>query len=321
MKPADRILTLLKILQEHSSKQTIISMPEIQAMMELEGFDCDRRTLYSDIASLKEHNFPIIYTRREKQGYYYIHPFTSSEAFLLNDAIDTISSLSKQESSQLKDKIQSLSSSIEKVSIPYDSSTLQPKTDNKMVLHTIETLLQAIHSCHYVSFTYYDTTVTQEKKYRREKQKYKYIPYAILSNNGRYYCIFYSEKHDTFSPYRIDKMESIQLEEQGNSHPFNLQNWLSSSFQMFKGKPQTITLRCKTSISNILFDQFGKSMIISEVGKDDFVVNIRTSLTPTLETWLLQFEDSITILHPQELIDDYLKLATSIQKKYKKGKR
>ena len=87
---------------------------------------------------------------------------------------------------------------------------------------------------------------------------------------------------------------------------------------MYKATPQTITLRCKMNLSNILFDQFGKNMIISEVKEEDFVVNIRASLTPTLETWLLQFEDSITVLHPKELIDDYLSLAESLKKKYKK---
>lgn len=318
MKPADRILSLLKILQEKSHSKEILSMPEIQALMEEEGYPSDRRTLYADIESLQEHGFPIVYTRHTKQGYYYIHPFSESEVFLLDDAIDTTVSLSTQESKELKNKIHSLMNPNVSFSFPHETTSETIKTDNKMVLNHIDVLLNAIKNGQYVSFTYYDTTITFEKKYRREKQKYKYIPYAIVSNNGRYYCIFYSDKHDTFSPYRIDKMESVTLEELGQTKPFHLKNWLSSSFQMFKGNPQTITLRCNMSLSNILFDQFGKNMIISEVNKDDFVVNIRTALTPTLETWLLQFEDSITVLHPKELIDDYLSLANALKKKYKK---
>ena len=318
MKPADRILSLLKILQENSHSNEILSMPEIQALLEEKGYPSDRRTLYADIESLQEHGFPIVYTRHTKQGYYYIHPLSESEVFLLDDAIDTTVSLSSQESKELKNKIHSLMNPNGSFSFPHETMNETIKTDNKMVLNHIDVLLNAIKNGQYVSFTYYDTTITFEKKYRREKQKYKYIPYAIVSNNGRYYCIFYSDKHDTFSPYRIDKMESVTLEELGQTKPFHLKNWLSSSFQMFKGNPQTITLRCNMNLSNILFDQFGKSMIISEVNKDDFVVNIRTALTPTLETWLLQFEDSITVLHPKELIDDYLSLANALKKKYKK---
>ncbi|MBR2824977.1 MAG: WYL domain-containing protein [Solobacterium sp.] len=318
MKPADRILSLLKILQEESHKGSILSMPEIQALLEEKGYPSDRRTLYSDIDSLMKHGFPIIYTRKGKQGYYYIHPLSEAEILLLDAAIDTTVSLSSQESKELKNKIHSFMNPNTSFQFPYNSTNETIKTDNKMVLRHIELLLEAIKKGQYVSFTYYDTTITFEKKYRRAKQKYKFIPYSIVSNNGRYYCIFYSEKHETFSPYRIDKMESVTLEEIGHTKPFNLKTWLSSSFQMYKATPQTITLRCKMNLSNILFDQFGKNMIISEVKEEDFVVNIRASLTPTLETWLLQFEDSITVLHPKELIDDYLSLAESLKKKYKK---
>ena len=317
MKPSDRLLTLLEILKKQSDETHIISMPELLAMMELEGFLCDRRTLYSDIKSLPEHGYPIIYTRKEKQGYYYMPILSTSEVFLLKDALETNASLSNKESKKLQEKLDQLTSPFQTSSYILDSS-LQQKTDNTEVIHTIQILLQAIAQCRYVSFRYYDTMITQEKKYRKEKAQYHHVPYAIVSNNGRYYCVFYSDSHDNFAPYRIDKMEQVTIQEKAQSHPFQLKNWLASSFQMYKGNPQTITLRCVTSLSSILFDQFGKNMIISEVKEDSFLVNIKTTLTPTLKAWLLQFEQDIEIIHPQELKDDFLKLATSIQKKYKK---
>ena len=70
-------------------------------------------------------------------------------------------------------------------------------------------------------------------------------------------------------------------------------------------------------MANYVFDQFGKELIISKVNQNDFIANIRTAITPTLISWILQFESQLTILKPQELIDAVLDIANHIRRKYR----
>ena len=85
---------------------------------------------------------------------------------------------------------------------------------------------------------------------------------------------------------------------------------------MYSGEATTVSLKCPINLSNILFDEFGKDIIISKTTDDYFIVNIRTSITPTLTSWILQFYDKIEVVKPKELIDELKKISKSIKEKY-----
>ena len=69
-------------------------------------------------------------------------------------------------------------------------------------------------------------------------------------------------------------------------------------------------------IANILFDQFGKDILINKVNEEFFSVSLRTAISPTLISWLLQFYKEITILSPKELIEEVRAIAKHIEETY-----
>ncbi len=304
-------------LSKYSDSEHLLSMTDLRACCDLAGHPADRRTIYKSIDMLKEAGVEIVFIRKEgRQGYYLKHIFTNAEALFLMNACEESSALSAPETNELIKKIRQLLPEQRISQIPPLSSN-PAKTEHHKILEDAEKLLPAIAKNKYVEFLYFDITVTKKKKYRKENAKYRLVPYALISENGRYYVVFYSDKHHAFANYRLDKMDQITVtNEQSEGIPFSLQDHLRSSFQMYHGAPQTVTAVFDNSLSSIVFDQFGEDIVISKVDEKTFTASIRTAVTPTLVSWFLQFYDKVVIKKPQSLIDEYKKIAEALLQTY-----
>ena len=313
---SDRTIAVYQILKSQSDKEHPISMPDLLSLLEERKIPCARRAVYASINALIEQGCKIVYQRKNPQGYYLEHLFTCSELTILTDAIEQSVSLSKEESLLLREKLIQEVSIYEQAKIPLPSMpSNKPKQGN--VVNQIDLLLEAIASHRSVSFTYFDLNVKKEKVYRRDGQAYVLDPYAIVSSNNRFYCVFYSTKHQNFANYRIDKMDDLKLDQEiSNPVYFDLEQWRSSSFLMYAGQTTTVTGEFALSLLPVVMDQFGEDIILSAIDDKTFEASIKTSLSPTFLAWLMQFYDRIVIKKPQTLVDELLKMAETIQHTY-----
>ena len=321
MKKSSNIIELpfaiLDILDKQSDENNIISMPDLLIELEDYGFNCDRRSVYKAIKVLNKYNNNILYKQiHRKQGYYLKRDLSEAELALINSSLYNLSSLSLTETKKIENKLNKLYSPL-KSHTSFKTNPANKKTDNNYVIKNISIILEAIKHNNDISFKYYDLTISKEKKYRKDKERYILTPYATVFIQGKIYAILYNTKYNSFNTYRIDKMESISIIETNNTKvPFNLDDYLRNSFQMYSGEASTVTLKCDASLANIIFDEFGKDIIISKVTDDYFEISIRSSITPTLVGWILQFYDKIEILKPKELIDELKKIANHINRVY-----
>ena len=69
-------------------------------------------------------------------------------------------------------------------------------------------------------------------------------------------------------------------------------------------------------MSNAVMDQFGTNYILKEAGEDYFTISIRTAITPTLISWIMQYGDKVKVLGPNELIDKLVSTAKGVIKQY-----
>ncbi len=315
-KNGDRALTLYRILTENTDEEHLLSMPELIALLEEAGIPSDRRAVYRSIEALNSAGFPVTFHRTPRQGYCISHEYTVPEAVILCNAVRQSDSLSAETSEALCAHIISTLSVHQQ-----DRVTLSPasasKTAHNEMTENIEIILKAIRARRYVSFKYYDYTVTKQKRYRRNNSTYRMVPYALITANGRYYSIMYSDHYQSFSSYRIDKMDAAELLEPSEiSIPFDAEAWSRSSFQMYRGEPDTVLMKFPLDMSNIVFDEFGYDLLITEVTDTSFTAALRTAVTPTLLSWILQFQDRITVLRPEELIRQMVRTAEDVIEKY-----
>ena len=306
-------LQILEILRQYPDQEHLISMPELQAILESEGFPSNRRTVYRAIETLREYNYDIRYEfHKFYSGYYLVPYFNEAEHFILSDYLNQQTTLSNQEISTIQTKLQHLAS-------PYHSLKRRQNihTSNQEILSNIKLILHAIKHSYQISFYYFDYTISKEKKYRKNKKRYILTPYAVTSDEGKYYCVLYSEKYQSFTNYRIDKMETVRLIDQPvETIAFNLEEHLQTSMKMYAGKAETITIKCTTDMASIILDEFGKQMIISEVNDDYFILSLKTAITPTLLSWLLLFYDRVTVIQPAKLKEKLLTIANKVIETY-----
>lgn len=310
------IMSIYRILKEKSDISHTITTPELQAELEFFDIHADRRTIYKCLETLKNYGIDIKTIRiGKKTGHYYNHLFTPAESFVLLENIQSSLALSLKESDVLETKITSLLSDYEKKDLP--TTYISPaKTKNSTLLKNIEILLPAIKECVFVKFRYFDLTAKKAKKYRKNESYYVLTPYAIVSENNKYYCVFYDHKHAGFSNYRLDKMDGLKVtDEKDMPVQFSIKDHMRDSMQMYHGKPQTVTAKFHISLASKVYEQFS-DLFISKSTEDYFIANIRTTLSPTLTSWFMLYYDQIEILSPQSFIDEMMLIAKDIQKKY-----
>ena len=65
----------------------------------------------------------------------------------------------------------------------------------------------------HTSFLYFDRMIDGQKVYRKEKTRYIVNPLSLVFTQDRYYLVGYNDKYMNYSGYRIDRMESLQIEQ------------------------------------------------------------------------------------------------------------
>lgn len=309
---------ILQYLKEHTNETKPVTMPELVEYLERNGLESKRRSMYGYIQALKDRGEPIVYTRFAPKGYYYKHAFTKAEVMLLVDDVNMSPSLSIEESNQLTKKLKDLLPNKQATQLP--PSPKPPfKTENANVLNNIEILLDAVATSNYVSFLYFDYDENKKKVYRHNKREYQLRPYAILSHQNRYYCIF-QHTDDELRNFRIDKMDQLAiLDKPFNPIQFNLDDYMGKNFDMYQATATTITAIIQRSLLPVIYDRFGFDTYILEkdIENETLTINFKASISPTLIGWLLQFYDKLTVVKPQFLIDELKTIATTIQNTYK----
>ena len=310
-------LLIEKFLKEYSDPSHPLSIMEMQKLLEDTGRKADRRTNYASLEALKE-NGEIIHTvrRDKKTGYYMEKDFSQEEIFLLCSDLSDSTALSEATITSMQSKLKRLLSTHERKQVPLLPPFVAAQ-ESVDLLPSIHLLLEAIAFTRPITFRYFDLDCHRQRVYR--KNTYRMVPYAIASQNGKYYCILYSFSHQDFGNYRIDKMDEITVEtETVPSVPFNLADHMRTSFQMYHGHSRTITCRFSLSFAGYVYDHFAaKDIIISHVDEKTFTASLRTTVTPTLISWLMQFHDRIEVLEPQELKQQLSIQAKQIYDQYK----
>ncbi len=312
------VLCLYQIFLEKTDASHVISLASLIDELEERGIHAERKTIYKYMQALNDYGFKIHHVRRGKPHFYYMeHPYTLSEAVVLIDHISSSPAFSSKETDLLTNKIKSQLSTYQAEHFPHTYYTTS-KTDNDAFLENIETLLPAIASCTAVEFQYYDLTIDKKRKYRKNDKIYHLTPYAIVSSQGKYYAVFYDEKHENFSNYRLDKIDHIRItDEKSEPIPFSLEEHMKTSMQMYHGKPATVSIEFDTSMANPVLEQFGDNLIISKRTDTTFVANIKTTLSPTLTSWLIQYHNRLHILRPQSLRKEMRTIALELLEQYK----
>lgn len=319
-----KILYLYKILFEQTDENHSLTMPQLIEALKGYGITAARKALYMDIEALREFGVDIVLDRWSNKGYSIVNrDFEIPELVLLADAVTCSQFFTPKKAKVLVSKLEQLCSVYEAKRI--DSSTFLldgNPYDNERIYLNVDAIHQAVSERKKISFKYFDYNLKKKKNFRDGLRVCS--PYALTWNNGKYYLIAHYEKYGGVSNFRVDRMENVTiLDEPAQERPrgFSLSGYLKSTFSMFSGTDESVTLRLDNRLVNAVIDHFGRDIAIIKDDEEHFIIKVpvRTSHPETFFGWLFQFGASAEILNPTELRKSYFDMVTKVlRKEYEK---
>lgn len=194
--------------------------------------------------------------------------------------------------------------------------TNRVKSDNEQIFDNIDVINSAFRNNQQISFDYYDYDINKHLVQRGEKQLCS--PFALVMSGECYYVVSYYEEHsDTYTNFRLDRMRNIRLVNSAREYldeKLNLKQYIKSSFSMFSGKSEYVTLRLplENKYCNIVIDRFGKSVLMLKDKQSDkhFIIHvlIKSEYPQPFFSWIFSFSGEVEILSPVRLKERYTKV-------------
>ena len=311
----NRVLFLLKYLQQHSDEQHALTTADLLQALHENGYAITNLTLRDDIETLIDSGFDISITKGAgvSTTYSFVdREWTLPELQILIDAISSSQFLTTEKSKDLIRRLLELA-------CPSEKDTLEPsilvsehvKAENNLVFINVQAIKEGIDTNKKVQFQYFNYNLQKEKVFRHDGEVYTLSPYATIWMNDRYYLVGYSDKREKVVQFRIDRMDLVTVTEEDRvpaPPDFNLQDYNDKIFKMYDGDETEVTLRCHHGIIDQVIDKFGKKIELKNITKDTFDITVPVSLSGTFFSWVFTYAGRMTIVKPEKASNWYVNM-------------
>lgn len=318
-----RLLCLREMFIKYTDINNYVSMDTIQKYLKSCGYLAHKVTIKDDIQALILSDMNIEYVHNK--GYHLkSRPFSINILKMLADAIASFRFLTVKDSELLFKLLESLCSIYEAPLLRRKTMLIdRVKSDNDQILDNIDIINFAFLCNRQIHFDYYDYDINKRLVQRDKKRCCS--PCALVMSDNCYYVVSYYEKYSgTYTNFRLDRMKNIELINSTRKLPaeeLNLEQYIKSSFSMFSGKSEYVTLRLplEKKYCNIIIDKFGKSVLMLKDKQSDshFIVHVpvKTEYPQPFFSWLFSFSGEVEILSPIKLKKLYTEalLKSSVQ--------
>lgn len=315
-----KILYIWDYLQKNSHEEHPVRASELIEMLDKKQIHCDRKTVYSDIATLQEFGVDILTIPGKKGGFYIASRiFEMPELKLLIDAVQSSRYLTEAKSRELIGKL------CQQVG-EHEASLLKRnvfvsgrvKSMNETIYYSVNDIQEAISQNSQITFRYFDWNMDGSRRYR--EKPYVASPYGLCQDNENCYLLAYSPRHGITS-YRVDRMVGITLtgekripcpELTGSAFTAHA----NKLFQMFSGDAVNVKLRFHKSLLNVVIDRFGRDTMLIPDGEEHFNFTVKVAVSPMFLSWVIGFGNKAQILYPQSVIDECKQLCQQAMSHY-----
>lgn len=272
------------------------------------------KTFYSDLAILTGKVFGLKLEYDPKKHGYWVQnpPFSRDELQWMVDSIQASKFLTEKKANEITRKIIGLASENDKYSLQRPAFvSKRVRNMNESVVEESTIIYQAIKENRKISFRYFHRTPDRQNrlKYTKAGNRNVVSPFALLWDNGNYYMYAYNSDSKKFMTYRVDRMDTIRLDEIGRDGEAEydqkyITNRQTVVFDMYStGKAHRVELHCNNRITDAIIDQFGENTLLSPIDETHFKAVVSLELSPPFYAWVATFGRGIKIVSPEEAVD------------------
>ena len=315
-------LYILRILTEQTDDEHPMSVKDLIGQLDKYGITAERKSLYSDVARLKEFGINIESQKTNTVRYFVgDRQFELAELKLMVDAVQSSRFISAKKSAGLIRKIAALGSVHQAKQLNRHVFVEgQPKTVNEDTYYNVDAIHSAINERRQIKFKYFYYNTKKRRTYRKDGEFYIQTPIALCWKDDSYYLIAYSSKHDGFAHYRVDRMNNVSVLDEPSEKivkdDFNVAEYTKKIFGMYSGELVRATLSFSPALMNVVLDRFGRDIAIVEEPNGWVTFSAEVTDSPVFLGWLLQFGNSAKIKAPESLIDSMKALIADASANY-----
>lgn len=339
------IINILDVLKKYTDEDHRLSQKEIAEILETEyDMKVDRKAVKRNLMNLIEFGFEIEYSeairmvKNQNTGemeesyilsdFYLVRDFTDAELRLLIDSLLFSKHIPYSQCKELIEKIEGLSNRYFKNKVKHIRNMPENLPQNKELFYTIEMLDEAIGKGRQVSFKYCrygtDKKLHPRQSSNGEDRVYIVNPYQMVATNGRYYLVCNYDKYDNLANYRVDMITDIKLldtpakpkkQVRGLEAGLDLPKHMAEHIYMFSDETVKVKFTAKKYIVGKIIDWFGKDVKFSDETEDEVTAEVKVSAM-AMKFWALQYAEHITVISPENLVNDIKNALQKAGKKY-----
>lgn len=305
-----KIIYVMEYLLKYSDEEHPVTTNQIIAYLRSHNITAERKSIYSDIDSLRDYGLDIIQVSAGNACGYYVasREFELPELKLLVDSVQSSKFITHKKTMSLIKKIESLAS-------VYEAQLLNRqvfvknriKTMNESIYYNVDAIHTGIANNRKIRFHYFEYTVQKERRFRRDKAWYVISPFALAWDDENYYLVAYDTEAGIIKHFRVDKMVDIKMTEderdgQDAYAALDMAVYARKVFGMFSGEEETVQLRFENYLVGAVLDRLGRDVMLVPDGDDHFTVRANVVVSPQFFAWVFGFGASAQIIGPEPIV-------------------
>lgn len=311
-----KLLAIMRMLQDETDSERGLTMRDIIERLEAQGIEAERKSVYRDIETLREFGLDIAtYQRSPVQYAIAQRDFSISELMLMVDAVESSRFLTRRQCDALVRNIKLLASDRERALLDKRIHVAgRVKSKNDSVFRNVDAIHEALRERRKVSFLYFKLGPDRMRQIQHDGKPYVLTPVKVVYAGGFYYATMYSDSHEGFADYRIDRMHRIVVTDEPATrnelitrHAFDDAEY--QNFGRFGGDPVNVVLDVAADKVDIVFDRFGDAVQVGAMGKDGDEARVQAFVTVRRSEqffgWVAGLGGTVKISEPRWLVKEY----------------
>lgn len=326
-----KLLTVLSIFEQKTDENNPMSADRVADEVKTRlNISCSRKGIYDDINALNDYwyasNDPRRIEKHENgKGYYLANrPFSAGDVKLMVDAIESSKYLSEKKTLKLIKTLQRLCPETQVRDMKSQVVVFdRVKNMNEDIHESLGRISAAIAQSQQIRFRYFDYDMNKKRAYRKKGAFYQMSPYELVYTDDNYYLVAYDAEKRKRHTFRIDRMANVvivlqdregkELFGDDRNEKLRLQK---STFSMFDGKIETVSMKFRINMLNAVIDRFGKDVFITPVDKEHFQISVPVAISQQFYGWVFGLGNYVSIIGPEHIKKEMAKKLEDVRKRY-----
>lgn len=309
-----KLVYLMRMLEEETDLQRGLTMPQILERLEARGITAERKSMYRDIAVLRETGVDIRKLPTRPVEYALVrNELGIDDVMMLVDIVQSSRFITERKSNKLVKSLKGLVSERERKLLDRRVHVNgRIKSQSESIFHSVDVIHEALQKKRKVQFLYFSYGPDLKRSARHDGKRYELTPVKVVFSEGNYYLAAYDDGdgEGQIKTYRVDRMELLQLSDAAAVRNaaianYNCDDFAYQSFGMFHGEPVCVTLHVNAPLMDVIVDRFGRDVEVVRATGDyaDVRVNVRKSAQ--FFGWIAGLNGGVTIKTPRKLQGEY----------------